>query len=243
MRMSIIEFPSTLFPSSARALPAHSLSTVLDGSCNRLHDVRAWQLQSAVQVTFAAKTAVRRRMAEANIRDVAQRAQLSVATVSRALNGLENVSELARERIAQAVKELGYVPDAGARSLRLARNNAIGVVLPDLHGEFFSEIVRGMDREASRRGYLLLLSNLHSGGVQAANALRAMRGRVDGLIVMAPHLGAEELAAALPARLPAVLINTRAEEDGRPAIHLDNEAGASGVVDHLVALGRTRLSI
>ena len=55
-------------------------------------------------------------MAEANIRDVAQRAQLSVATVSRALNGLENVSELARERIAQAVKELGYVPHAGARS-------------------------------------------------------------------------------------------------------------------------------
>ena len=137
-------------------------------------------------------------MAEATIRDVARRAQLSVATVSRALNGFENVSEEARERIAAAVKELGYVPHAGARSLSLARNNAIGVVLPDLHGEFFSEIVRGMDREASRRGYLLLLSNLHAGSEQAANALRAMRGRVDGLIVMAPHLGAEELAAALP---------------------------------------------
>ena len=112
-------------------------------------------------------------MAEATIRDVARRAQLSVATVSRALNGFENVSEQARERIAAAVEELGYVPHAGARSLSLARNNAIGVVLPDLHGEFFSEIVRGMDREASRRGYLLLLSNLHAGGAQAAQALRA----------------------------------------------------------------------
>jgi LacI family transcriptional regulator len=180
-------------------------------------------------------------MAEATIRDVAQRAQLSVATVSRALNGLENVSVLARERIADAVQELGYVPHAGARSLSLARNNAIGVVLPDLHGEFFSEIVRGMDREASRRGYLLLLSNLHAGSEQAVTALRAMRGRVDGLVVMAPHLGADELAAALPRGLPSILINTRDASRQFAAIHLDNAAGASAVVDHLVAIGRTRL--
>jgi LacI family transcriptional regulator len=181
-------------------------------------------------------------MAEATIRDVAKRAQMSVATVSRALNGFENVSEQARERIANAVKELGYVPHAGARSLSLARNNAIGVVLPDLHGEFFSEIVRGMDREASRRGYLLLLSNLHSGSEQAANALRAMRGRVDGLIVMAPHLGAAELSVALPRGLPSILINTRDGFDHHhPSIHLDNGAGVRAVVEHLASLGRKRL--
>ena len=125
-------------------------------------------------------------MAEATIRDVARRAQLSVATVSRALNGFENVSEQARVRVAEAVRDLGYVPHAGARSLSLARTNAIGVVLPDLHGEFFSEMVRGLDREASRHGYLLLLSNLHGSPQQAALALRAMHGRVDGLVVMAP---------------------------------------------------------
>src|SRR4051794_9076968 len=180
-------------------------------------------------------------MAEATIRDVARRAQVSVASVSRALNGFENVSDQTRARVADAVRELGYVPHAGARSLSLARSNAIGVVLPDLHGEFFSEIVRGMDREASRRGYLLLLSNMHGRREQAVTALHAMRGRVDGLIVMAPHLSEAELAQALPVQLPAVLINTRAEENGRPAIHLDNEAGASAVVEHLVALGRTRL--
>jgi LacI family transcriptional regulator len=180
-------------------------------------------------------------MAEATIRDVARRAQLSVATVSRALNGFENVSEQARERIAAAVADLGYVPHAGARSLSLAHNNAIGVVLPDLHGEFFSEIVRGMDREASRRGYLLLLSNLHAGGEQAANALRAMRGRVDGLVVMAPHLSSEELAAALPKGLPSILINTRDGSGQYAAIHLDNAAGVRAVVDHLASLGRRRL--
>jgi LacI family transcriptional regulator len=180
-------------------------------------------------------------MAEATIRDVARRAQLSVATVSRALNGLDNVSEQARERVGRAVRELGYVPHAGARSLSLARTNAIGVVLPDLHGEFFSEIVRGMDREASRRGYLLLLSNLHGSPDQASLALRAMRGRVDGLIVMAPQLKAEELGAAFPPGIPSVLINTRDAGSARAAIHLDNAAGVRAVVGHLAALGRTRL--
>jgi LacI family transcriptional regulator len=180
-------------------------------------------------------------MAEATIRDVARRAQVSVATVSRALNGFDNVSEQARLRVAEAVSELGYVPHAGARSLSLARTNAIGVVLPDLHGEFFSEIVRGMDREASRRGYLLLLSNLHARAEQAALALRAMHGRVDGLIVMAPHLTASELAKALPPGVPSVLINTRDGSGAHAAIHLDNAAGVRAVVDHFVELDRKRL--
>jgi LacI family transcriptional regulator len=180
-------------------------------------------------------------MSDATIRDVARRAQLSVATVSRALNGFDNVSDEARARVTEAARELGYVPHAGARSLSLARTNAIGVVLPDLHGEFFSEIVRGMDREAGRRGYLLLLSNLHGSPDQAALALRAMRGRVDGLIVMAPQLSADELTAALPAGIPSILINTRDESGARAAIHLDNAAGVRAVVDHLVELGRERL--
>jgi LacI family transcriptional regulator len=181
-------------------------------------------------------------MAEATIRDVARRAQLSVATVSRALNGFENVSEEAREKIAAAVKELGYVPHAGARSLSLSKTNAIGVVLPALHGEFFSEIVRGMDQVASARGYFLLLSNMHPdapGG--SAGVLRALRGRVDGLLLMAPHVQDHELVEALPAGLPTLLINTRGQPIGCPGIHLDNEAGARAVAEHLLALGRKRI--
>jgi LacI family transcriptional regulator len=181
-------------------------------------------------------------MPEATIRDVARRARLSVATVSRALNGFDNVSEQAKRQVAEAVRELGYVPHAGARSLSLSKTNAIGVVLPDLHGEFFSEIVRGMDREASRRGYVLLLSNLHGSPDQASLALRAMHGRVDGLIVMAPQLKAEELEAALPAGLPSILVNTRAGPSStRAAIHLDNAAGVRAVVEHFAVLGRKRL--
>ncbi|HET7817446.1 MAG TPA: LacI family DNA-binding transcriptional regulator [Sphingomicrobium sp.] len=180
-------------------------------------------------------------MANATIRDVARQAHVSVASVSRVLNGREVVSEETRERVIAAVKALGYVPHAGARSLSLARTHAIGVALPDLHGEFFSEIVRGMDAEARARGYLLILSNLHSGSGLQASALRAMRGRVDGLVVMAPHLSADELAAVLPPGLPAVLVNTSVSADGHPAIHLDNGAGAAAVADHLAGLGRRRI--
>lgn len=179
-------------------------------------------------------------MAEATIRDVARRAQVSIASVSRVLNGACNVSELTRNRIEEAVRELGYVPHAGARSLSMARTNALGVVLPDLHGEFFSEIVRGMDREASARGYLLLLSPLHGERERPAIALRAMRGRVDGMLLMAPQIEEDVLALALPSGLPVVLMNTRADM-GAVSIHLDNEAGAKAVAEHFVALGRRRI--
>jgi LacI family transcriptional regulator len=178
-------------------------------------------------------------MTDATIRDVARRAQVSVASVSRALNNLANVSEQTRARVADAVRELGYVPHAGARSLSLARTNAIGVVLPDLHGEFFSEIVRGMDKEASSHGYLLLLSNMHAGTAQSANGLTALRGRVDGMIVMAPHLSKNELAATLPARTPVILVNTLSE--GHSGIRLDNAAGARAVAQHFVERGRKRI--
>jgi LacI family transcriptional regulator len=180
-------------------------------------------------------------MADATIRDVARRAQVSVASVSRVLNRLENVSAETRARVTDAIRDLGYVPHAGARSLSLARTNAIGVVLPDFHGEFFSEFVRGMDREASRRGYMLLLSNVHAGSEQSTSAMRALRGRVDGLVILAPHLSLDELADAVPARTPSVLINTRGDAGGRPGVRLDNEAGAEAVADHLVSLGRKRI--
>lgn len=175
-------------------------------------------------------------MVDATIRDVARRAEVSVASVSRALNGLANVHPDTRAKVFAAAKSLGYVPHAGARSLSMARTHAIGVVLPDLHGEFFSEIVRGLDREASARGYQLLLSNMHAEVERAGQAMRAMRGRVDGLVVMAPQIASDELAETLPQSLPVVLINSP-QGDGRPAFRIGNHDGAAVMVDHLVERG------
>lgn len=175
---------------------------------------------------------------EATIRDVARRAGLSVASASRALNGHVVMRPETRDRVIEAAKALGYVPHAGARSLSMARSNAVGVVLPDLHGEFFSEMVRGIDREATGLGLQILLSNMHSNVDQAAHALRAMRGRVDGLLIMAPQASSAILIDALPATLPAVLINCPVQASGRPALRIDNKAGAEAAVAHLIAGGR-----
>ena len=180
-------------------------------------------------------------MAQATIRDVAREAAVSVASVSRALNGAENVRPDMRARVITAAEKLGYVPHAGARSLSMARAHAIGVVLPDLHGEFFSEIVRGMDKEASVRGFHLLLSNMHADLNDAVHALRAMRGRVDGLVVMAPHLDASELMRNMPRNVPAVLVNCRADF-GTPALLVDNVGGADTMVRHLLAAGRRSIA-
>ena len=180
-------------------------------------------------------------MAEATIRDVARRADVSVASVSRTLNTPAAVQQATRERVLAAVAALGYVPHAGARSLSTRHSNAIGVVLPDLHGEFFSELVRGMDREASALGYQLLLSTMHADARLAAQALRAMRGRVDGLIVMAPQLAPDELAAMVSGALPTVLVNS-ADGQGRHVFRIDNRHGVDLLMDHLAAKGRKHIA-
>lgn len=173
-------------------------------------------------------------MPNATIRDVAREAEVSVASVSRALNGHERVRPELRARVQAVAARLGYVPHAGARSLSLARTSAIGVVLPDLHGEFFSELLRGMDREAAAQQLALVLTVLQDG--RGLHTLARLRGQVDGLVVMAPQLGAAELRAQLPAALPAVFLNCVPELTGA-ALRVDNAAGAAAMVDHLVAGG------
>lgn len=179
-------------------------------------------------------------MAEATIRDVALHAQISVASVSRALNGHKSMRPETRARIVAVANALGYVPHAGARSLSMARTNAIGVVLPNLHGEFFSELVRGMDQESTRLGLQLLISNMHADPVQAAQALRAMHGRVDGLLIMCPHMIGAAWTGALPGGLPAVLLNASEPALARPALKIDNHAGAAAIARHLLDIGRRR---
>jgi LacI family transcriptional regulator len=98
------------------------------------------------------------------IRDVAHRAGVSVTTVSRALNGTGPVSDDVRRRVEAASAELRYLPHGTARSLITRRTDVFGVVLPDLFGEFFSEVIRGMDPQAQQRGYHLLLSAARTTG-------------------------------------------------------------------------------
>ncbi|UNK57536.1 LacI family transcriptional regulator [Pseudoxanthomonas daejeonensis] len=177
------------------------------------------------------------------IRDVAREANVSVATVSRALNGHSNVAEPVRRLVLEVANRMRYSPHAAARSLSSRSTQTIGVVLPDLHGEFFSELIRGIDSLARTAGRHLLLSSYHGDPDEQAAALRAMRGRVDGLLVMSPY--AERpgfLAENLPQPLPVVLISTRQDEPAWPVFEIDNHAGAVAMTRHLLSLGHRHLA-
>ena len=177
------------------------------------------------------------------IKDVAKRAGVSVATVSRVMNKSGPVSPEAAERIHEAAEALHYVPHGGARSLITARTSTIGVLLPDVYGAFFSEMIRGIDVTARQSGYHLLLSGSHDqhAGMQAA--MRAMRGRTDGIIAMSPHFDSATLVEHLPASLPVVLLSCVAHDDPYPVLAIDNAGGAEAMVAHLLALGHRRIAM
>lgn len=176
------------------------------------------------------------------IREVAHAAGVSVATVSRVLNASGPVHAETARRVHEVVRRLRYVPHGGARSLITSRTHTIGVVLPDLYGEFFSEVLRGLDAAARRHRYHLLVSGTHADADELAALLRAMRGRVDGLVLMSPDVEAKTIAAHLPDALPVVLLNCATADGAVAAIGVDNHGGACAAVRHLVALGHRRVA-
>ena len=176
------------------------------------------------------------------IKDVAQAAGVSVASVSRALNGHASITDDTRKHVLEVVKRMRYMPHVGARSLTTSTTNTIGVLLPDLYGEFFSEMIRGIDGAARQRGLHLMVSSLHGDADEAALALRAMRGRVDGLLVMSPHVDAAFLSDNLPDELPIVLMNTAGGGTHYPALSVDNYSAAQAMVGHLAGCGYQRIA-
>jgi LacI family transcriptional regulator len=175
------------------------------------------------------------------IKDVARLAGVSVATVSRVLNASAPVQADTRARVLQVARELRFTPNGAARTLSRRRAGALGVILPDLYGEFFSELLRGIDQEAQRAGHSLLVSSSHHDSHGVAAAVRAMRGRVDGLLIMAPEVSAAALEEALPDGLAMVLLNPTPGA-GIDSITVDNAGGARLVVEHLVALGHRHIA-
>lgn len=175
------------------------------------------------------------------IREVAKAAGVSVATASRALNGLANVTPETRRKIEVAAATLQYVPHGGARSLTRRQTDTIGVILPDLFGEFFSEMIRGIDKVVQGAGKHLLLGNMHGSTEETLHAIHAMRGRVDGLLVMPPNSNADEIDGSERLGMPAVLLNARVEGGSLPFVTVDNYEGARLITEHLVDRGARRI--
>jgi LacI family transcriptional regulator len=175
------------------------------------------------------------------IRDVAREAGVSVTTVSRVLNDSGPVKSETRQRIRDVARRLHFTPNTTARNLSTRRTNTIGVLLPDVYGEFFSEVIRGIDQTARQHGFHVLISGAHNEPAEVAAAVSAMRGRVDGLILMASGLDAMTLARNLSERIPAVLINADHDSSHFDTINIDNFGGAKAMTVHLLALGHREI--
>lgn len=178
----------------------------------------------------------------ATIRDVARASNVSIATVSRVFNHSPLVSEETRQRVTAAASRLGYWPNGIARSLITNRTHTLGLLLPDLHGEFFSEVIHGVDAISREQGYHLLVSRSSAGGDELTEALRSMRGRVDGLVVMAPDVDASRALRQAAGSVPVVLLNPEASLPGCDTLSIDNFQGAYTVVRHLVGLGHAPIA-
>lgn len=176
------------------------------------------------------------------VRDVAARAQVDPSTVSRVLAGKPARSET-RQRVLQAAAELGYSPNAIARSLRLRHAFSVGVLVPDITNPFFAEVIDGAQAEAEQHGYFLLLMNTREDMETAQAYLRVLEeSRVDGLM-LATALTQDRLIEELRRKqVPFVLVNRRTEEEGDHYVIVDGQKGAYMAVEHLVRLGHRRIA-
>ncbi|WP_328778081.1 LacI family transcriptional regulator [Streptomyces canus] len=173
--------------------------------------------------------------------DVAQRAGVSLKTVSRVVNGEPNVSEQTRQKVAAAIAELDFRPNSVARNLRTGRIDLIGLALPYLSQPYFSSLAEEIMREAERHG-LTVLIELTEGDAEAELALVREHGPHLGGLLMYP-VGLSDAEALTVARtVPTVFISERAYDAHVDRVAMANREGVRALVGHMVSLGYTRIA-
>jgi LacI family transcriptional regulator len=177
-------------------------------------------------------------------RDVAERAGTSPSVVSYVVNdGPRGVAPRTRERVLRAIEDLGYRPNAVARSLRTQRTMTFGLVVPDNSNPFFAELARTIEEVAFGRGYTMLLGNAMDDDDREAAYVRALLDRqVDGLMLVPSH-GARVWTAELSQTpIPRLVLDRRISIPHATQISVDNEGGAHTGTRHLIAHGRRRIA-
>jgi LacI family transcriptional regulator len=183
----------------------------------------------------------------ADIRSVAEKAGVSISTVSRFLNH-KVVSPQAEERIREAVKELAYIPNRIARSLKLRRTDTLGMAIPDITNTFFPEIVKGVEDATRNAGFHLVLTNTGEDQTSEWERLNTLETlRCDGcLVILAPDADADGDAERTRRlgeyRLPVVYID-RSPSFEADMVVSDNVHGAEEAVRHLVGLGHKNIAL
>jgi LacI family repressor for deo operon, udp, cdd, tsx, nupC, and nupG len=181
----------------------------------------------------------------ATIEDVAAIAGVSIATVSRAINEPAKVADATRRRVNDAIARTGYTTNAMARSLRMRRANMILILAPDVGDPNFSNILVGLETEASKRGYGVLIGNTQHDATRETDYLRFISSnQADGLILLTGHLPFGYQTEG-PARLPPmVAVNEPIPGDHHqvPFVGVDNFEGARVAAEHLISQGHRRIA-
>ncbi len=170
-----------------------------------------------------------------SIEDVAKKANVSISTVSRVLNRRNIVNADTRKRVEAAIRDLGYRPNVFARGLMLRKSHIIGLILPDLYGEFYSEVIRGANFRAHELGYQLMISSVakdDDGDALLSGVIG--HGLVDGVAVMVSEVDAKTRDTLANVSLPFVVLDGNAEGVKHDSVVIDQRQGADAMVRHLV---------
>ncbi len=178
------------------------------------------------------------------IKDIAERAGVSVATVSRALSGSSLVTDETRQRINALARELNYRPNVSARNLRTRRSMSVLLVVRDVGNPFYLEILKGVEATAREAGYAVLMGNTENDPDREVEYFNMLRdGHADGMILMTGKLPPPEPGESADlSHLPVVIALEMIEGSGFPHVQIDNVAAAEAAVDHLIALGHRRIA-
>lgn len=172
----------------------------------------------------------------ATIHDVAKRANVSVATVSRYLNESGYVGEKSRKAIEKAIRELNYVPNNVARTLSTKQSNLIGLIIPDIKNPFFPELARAVEDTAYKYGYTVILCNSDENAKKEQHYLQALTQKyVAGVILTSTHEGYKRHVD-----IPIVALDRVIDEE-IPAVMTNNVLGAELATNHLIQFGATEL--
>jgi DNA-binding LacI/PurR family transcriptional regulator len=173
-----------------------------------------------------------------DIIQVAKRANVSTATVSRVLNGFPGVREKTVQRVRRAIAEVNYVPNPNARSLRVGRTRLFGLIVSDVNNPFFPELIDAFEALAAAEGIEVLFTHTNYDPKRLHNCIRRMIERsVDAIAVMTSEVEEDALQQASRAGIPVVLMNQRNLAGKYPNVPVEYTAGFREALEHLLSLG------
>lgn len=177
------------------------------------------------------------------IKDIAKKADVSVATVSYVLNDNRYVSPELRSRVEEAIEELGYRPNLVARSLRQSRTKTIGLIVPDNSNPFFAEIAKGVEDAGFDAGYSVILCNSNAMPERELAYLEVLRSKqVDGIIFIATTAEIRHIRPLVEGGIPAVTFYRESSDMDVDRFFIDNDEAGYLATSHLVELGHQQIA-